>query len=134
MIKLSKKWDYAIKSILYLAQRPIQTIKIADIASDLQISESFLRHIINDFEKAKIITSVKGRNGGVILSWDWQKINLYDVLYSVSEDLAISDCTAGHVCEHKENCLTTGIFHGLQKGFHSILKMYTLDKIVKYDH
>ncbi|MDP5038845.1 MAG: Rrf2 family transcriptional regulator [Candidatus Gracilibacteria bacterium] len=134
MIKLSKKGDYAIKSIIYLAKNQNNILKISDISSELKISEAFLRRIINDFEKSGILKTIKGRNGGVTFHRELKEINLYDILNIIGEDLNISDCTAGHNCSMQDVCVTTDVFKGLQKGFNGILRLYTLDKIVKNDN
>lgn len=134
MIKLSKKWDYAIKSIIYLAKNQNNILKISDISNELKISEAFLRRIINDFEKSWILKTIKWRNWGVTFHRELNEINLYDILNIIWEDLNISDCTAGHNCSMQNVCLTTDVFKWLQKGFNGILRLYTLDKIVKNDN
>ena len=134
MIKLSKKWDYALKAIIYLSNNENKLLKIAEISNILNIPEAFLRRIINDFEKAGIVITIKWRNGWIIFSKDKSTINLYEVLLTVWEDLNISDCSSGHSCSNSTNCLTTDIFKSLQKWFNWLLKLYTLDKISKNDN
>gem|GEM_PF-2607872 len=51
MIKLSKKGDYGLKAMAYIANARGQLVKISDIAADLRISEAFLRRIIHALEK-----------------------------------------------------------------------------------
>lgn len=131
MIKLSKKWDYWLKAISYLAQFDQKILKISDISKDLWISETFLRRIINDFEKAKLIKTIKGRNGGVFIDKELREISLYDIFSSLWEDLFITNCTSWEFCKNENNCITTKILKSLQKWFSSLLKLYTLDKIIK---
>jgi Rrf2 family protein len=131
MIKLSKKWDYSLKAISYLASNKWQLVKISDVSKNLKISETFLRRIINDFEKANLIKTIKWRNGGVILDKDLKLISLYDIFSSVKEDLSITNCTSGLVCKNIDTCITTEVLNSLQKWFNSLLKIHTLDKIIK---
>lgn len=131
MIKLSKKWDYWLKAIVYLANRHSSLVKISEISKELLISETFLRRIIADFEKYSIIETIKGRNGWVILKKDLKVISLYDILLSLWEDLNVSNCSTWNFCEKSGSCITTDIFKNLQKSFSWVLKLYTLDKIIK---
>lgn len=131
MIKLSKKWDYWLKAITHIASKNWELLKIKDIAKTLSISESLLRRIISDFEKSGLISTKKWRNWWVFIDRDLSKITLYDILFSMWEDLTITDCTWWTFCKNEKNCITTDILKSLQKWFNSILKMYTLNKFLK---
>ena len=131
MIKLSKKWSYALKAMLYIAEKNPELIKISDISNDLDISESLLRRIISELEKSVILITLKGRNGGAKLGMELEYISVYDILNSVWEELGVSDCTKWLTCDNFDNCSTTTLFWNLQKSFNWILKLQTLDKIIK---
>jgi len=130
MIKLSKKWNYALKSVIFIATKNPQLLKIKNISDELNISESLLRRIIADLEKTDILETVKWRNWGVKMKKDLAKTNIFDILVSVGEDMTISSCTSGMHCTNRHKCLTSNIFQNLQTGLHSLLKMQTLNKII----
>jgi Rrf2 family transcriptional regulator, iron-sulfur cluster assembly transcription factor len=129
MLKLSKKWSYAMKAVIYIAKSN-DLVKVLDIANDEQISESLLRRIIADLERNNIVKTVKWRNWWVSLWNKINKISVYDILKAVREELWISDCTKWISCYNHDNCSTTDFYSILQTWFHSLLKMYTLDKII----
>lgn len=131
MLKLSKKWWYALKSVLYISENKQSLIKIIDLSKDLNISESLLRRIISDLEKFWIVITVKGRLWWVSLWKELNKISVYDILLSIWEELWITDCTKWVSCKNIEICSTTNLLWNLQKSFNGILKLYTLDKIKK---
>jgi len=131
MIKLSKKWDYALKAICYIADRPLELVHIKDISVDEEISESMLRRIIANLEKAGIIRTTKGRNGWVQLAKAPNLITVYAILEAVWEELGLTDCTKWIYCEKKPDCYTTDVLWNLQRWFNTLLKIQTLDKIVK---
>lgn len=132
MIKLSKKGDYAVKTVVFLANNQQKEIfKIAEISKILNISESLLRRIISELEKSQIIKSIKWRNWGILIGKDFEKISVFDILEAVWEELGIADCTKWINCERKSCCETTDIYNLLQKWFNGVLKIYTLDKITK---
>lgn len=131
MLKLSKKWTYALKAVIHIAQNDPELFKINILSIDLDISESLLRRIISDLDKSWILLTTKGRAGWVKLWMELNEISLYDILNSVWEELSISDCTKWIICNNHDNCNTTNIFWNLQKSFNWILKLNTLDKIIK---
>ena len=131
MLKLSKKWNYALKTIIYLANSGNNSfLKMATISKDLNISESLLRRIISELEKYGIVKTTKGRNWWIQIWKNFSEISVFDVLLAVDE-LGITDCTKWLFCENQQNCDTTTVYKNLQKWFNWILKLYTLDKIAK---
>ncbi len=131
MLKISKKWWYALKATIYIAENNNELIKISDLSNNLNISESLLRRIISDLDKSGILMTIKGRVGWVKLGLDIKNISVYDILNSVWEELWISNCTKWLMCENLNNCSTTDLFWNLQKSFNWILKLQTLEKIIK---
>ena len=130
MIKLSQTWDDALKALCYIADRK-QLVQIRDIVSSQGMSETCLRRIIPDLHKAGILVSKQWRGWGVMLAKSPEKISVYDVFLAVGEEIGITDCTKDIACDKKQNCYTTVVLWNLQRGFNSLLKMQTLDKIIK---
>ena len=131
MIKLSKTWSYALKAVVYISESENKLVKIKDISVSLWISEALLRRIIADLEHAGILLTVKWRGGWVSLALEPNKISVYNLLHAVGEELWMTECTKGEYCENQESCSTTNFLWDLQKWFNTILKMYTIDKIIK---
>lgn len=130
MIKLSKKGGYAIKAMIFIANsRDITKVSLISISEN--ISESLLRRIIADLEKASLIITIKWRNWWIKLWKQINKISVYDILLAIWEELGITNCTKWVSCFNHDNCSTTDFYFVLQTGFNSLLKMYTLDKIIK---
>jgi hypothetical protein len=67
----------------------------------------------------------------VKLWMELKDISTYDILNSVWEELWIANCTKWLICENSDICSTTTLFWNLQKTFNQILKLQTLDKIIK---
>jgi len=130
MLKLSKKWWYALKAVLYIAENNDQLFKIIDLSTDLDISESLLRRIISDLDRWWVLLTVKGRTGWVKLWKKLKDISVFDILFLVWEELWITECTKWEFCANIDNCVTTNLLWNLQKSFNWILKLQTLDKIV----
>lgn len=131
MIKLSQTWFYALHAVIYVAKKKWELVKIHDIAQAEKISEPLLRRIIANLEKVEVLKTIRGRWGGVLLARATTHISLYDILEAAGEELWIRDCTKGLVCTNKNDCTTTEVLWGIQKWFNTLLKLNTLDKIIK---
>lgn len=130
MIKLSKKWSYALKSVIFIASNN-KLLKVKDISVSQNISIWMLRRIIAELEKTWILLTIKWRNGWVKIWKELNQISVYDILLSVWENLWISNCSNGLICSNTNQCLTTNLVQNLQKWFNSLLKINTIDKLVK---
>lgn len=130
MIKLSQTWDDALKALCYIADRG-DLVQIRDIVTSQGMSETCLRRIIPDLHKAGILIAKQGRGWGVQLAKETSRISLYDIFLAVGEEIGITDCTKDLFCEKKSDCYTTDVLGNLQRWFNSLLKMQTLDKIIK---
>jgi len=130
MIKLSQTWDDALKALCYIADTG-WLVQIKDIVLDQWMSETCLRRIIPDLHKAGILMAKQWRGGGVILAMEANQISLYDIFLAVGEEIGITDCTKDIYCEKKSDCYTSDVLWNLQRGINSLLKMQTLDKIIK---
>lgn len=131
MLKLSKKWDIALKAVSYCADKSGEKLQLSRIAQDIWVSELSLRQIIPDLAKSGILVAQQGRGGGIMFQKNPTLVSVYDVLFSVGENLGITDCTEGIFCPQEGSCYTTHILKNLQRGFISLLKLQTLDKVIK---
>ncbi|MDD5377400.1 MAG: Rrf2 family transcriptional regulator [Candidatus Gracilibacteria bacterium] len=122
MLKISSSGEYALLLVKYLINNP-GTHTIASISEKLIIKEPFLRKITNKLEKAGIITSHKGRYGGIELMK--KDTSVYDILTAVGEDLNITVCSHGN-CRSSETCGIVPTIANIQRGFDTILKITRL--------
>lgn len=130
MIKLSKKWFYALKAVIYIAKSE-DLAHITDISESEEISLGMLRRIVANLEKSWVLETIKWRNWGIKLWKKTHQISVFDILEASWEELGITDCTKWLECDNQNNCSTEVLLGWLQKGFNTLLHIYTLDKIIK---
>lgn len=129
MIKVSKIWDYSLRSVIYVAEK-WELVKIKDISKDQEISESLLRRIIAMLEKSNILKTIKWRNGWVMLAKTPDKISMFDIFKAVDEEMSICKCTSWWNCDILDKCLTAKPYKAMQITFNTLLKSQTIDKIL----
>jgi Rrf2 family protein len=88
-VRISAKSDYAIRAMAELAASYDEgAVKAEDVASAQQIPLNFLLGILRELRNGKLVRSVRGREGGYLLSRSPDDITLADVIRVVDGPLA----------------------------------------------
>ncbi len=106
MLKLTKKADYGLMALKYLAEHqesPAQSAK--DIADAYGIPAQLLAKILQRLTKTGLLRSHAGMNGGYALSRDARQISAFEVIHAIDGPLFITSCTKGaHGCDLTPSC------------------------------
>lgn len=104
----SKSTEYALRAIIYLAQKssPDQKIGIRELAEAAGTPQSFTAKILQKLTRDQVlISSITGPNGGFYLSEAAKKKSLLHVLELLEEDDVVTGCILGlHECSEKNPC------------------------------
>lgn len=90
----SKSFGYAIRAILYMAERqqPGKYIKADRIAADLDIPRHFLSKVMKSMSKKKILNSSKGPTGGFALNEETPGMPLAQIAFVTKDIPEINNC------------------------------------------
>ena len=112
-MKLTSKGRYAVMALADIAsfdrQKPVS---LRDISLRQNISLVFLEQIFSKLKKNNIVKSIRGTNGGYILTKDPGQIKLSNIFSAVDEKVKTVQCKR----ESKKGCngkLTKCITHNL---------------------
>lgn len=111
---ISKKTQYGLKALSYMAQRENQgPILIADISVDQKIPIKFLEAILLDLKKAGLLDSKKGKGGGYYFALPPCKIKVATVIRLLDGPIAMLPCASLNFYKRCEDCdeLTCGLNH-----------------------
>jgi len=104
---LSNACQYAIRSILYLAifTNEHQKIGVKRISKELETPQPFLAKLLQQLAKSKLVSSVKGPNGGFFLD-DQNKNNaLWDIVRCIDGTEKFDQCFLGlAICGDENPC------------------------------
>jgi Rrf2 family protein len=102
---LNKKTQYAIKALIYLAEKKEDgPILIADISKKKKIPLKFLENILLELRKEGILESKKGKGGGYYLNVPASKIPLADIIRKIDGPISMLPCTSLYFYERCKNC------------------------------
>jgi Rrf2 family protein len=96
MLKLTKKADYGLMALKYLAEHPeTPALSAKDVADAYGIPAQLLAKILQRLTKTGLLRSSAGMNGGYALARDPRKISAFEVIHAIDGPLFLTSCTKG---------------------------------------
>jgi Rrf2 family protein len=106
MLRLTKKADYGLMALKYLAEQADGSAHSAkDIAEAYHIPPQLLAKILQTLAKAGLLVSHAGTNGGYALSRGAKEISAFEVIRAIDGPLFITSCITIHgSCDLAGHC------------------------------
>ena len=105
-MQLSNTSQYAIRILSYMAnQQDSKLINATQLSEVLQIPYKFLTKIMTDLVKANLIESIRGRDGGYILTEQSFNTKIDDILELFNDSIKDEQCILGiGFCDGSNKC------------------------------
>lgn len=128
----TRECDYAIRILRTLSTD--KTVNVQQISQNEKISKQIVYKLARKLEKAGIITSMRGVNGGYQIKKPITEINLYMIFQAVDQNVFVTECTSAVVDCGKntpaEPCMLHKEFCRLQNMIFKELKTKSLYDIL----
>lgn len=123
----SKATGYGIRALAYLArQTDLRLCGLSEIATSEHIPPVYLRKLLGELRRHRMVTSVKGIHGGYLLAQSPQTITLWDVFQVLDHNPYLDECAiCGSRAENAE-CSFCGEWKRIREDLVSILKNRTI--------
>ena len=89
---LSKTSEYALRSVVYLAENPTSANPLQVIATTTQVPPGYLSKVLQQLVRAGLLTSQRGLGGGFSLARPATEMSVYDVVQAVDPISRILEC------------------------------------------
>ena len=111
---------------------PVTGVYQKDIAIAQDISNKYLDHIIHALKVAGLITLVKGKKSGYVLTRLPEEISIYDIHGAFESGICVVDCISkSYVCERQSDCESYGFWRELNAQVTDYFKSISLRDIVE---
>ena len=133
MMELTRKGEYAIRGVIYLArQAPGKISLISEIAEATEAPQTFLAKIFQNFAKSGIVHSFRGTGGGFILGRAPSAITLREVVEAVEGPILPNRCLLGKgSCDRDGTCNVHPVWRKVQGEVVTILDGVTLEELAR---
>lgn len=91
---LSQTAEYALRAVLYLADRP-EPVRVEEVGAVLGIPPSYLSKTLNILVRARVLKSLRGRHGGFQLAVAPEDLSLLRVVAPFDKIVERRHCLLG---------------------------------------
>jgi Rrf2 family protein len=97
---LSQTVEYALRAIVCLANESPNPVTTEQLAEITKVPAAYLSKVMQGLNRAGLVSSQRGPNGGLTLAADPEELSLLDVVNAVDPIQRIHQCPLG-IHEHK---------------------------------
>ena len=135
-MKLSKRGEYGLRALVYLARNPGRHVRLAEIARAEKIPPRFLEQIFGRLRTGGILDGRRGPDGGYRLRREPRKVTLGEVVRRLDGPLAPIRCVsrseyAPCTCPDEKTCRLRAAMGEVRDAIARILDRTTLDDLVR---
>ncbi|MCT2536974.1 Rrf2 family transcriptional regulator [Aquibacillus koreensis] len=133
-MRLKKYTDYALRVLIFTAaKKDGEMASIKEIADTFFISSEHVRKVVHQLSKLELIKTVRGRNGGIILSKEPSDINIGQVVRWMENDFTMLECFDGDTnqCVITPSCKLKHVIGRALRSFFEVLDEYTLEDVLE---
>jgi Rrf2 family protein len=126
----SKTTSYGIRALAYIASQPEQRLcGLLEIAQHEGIPAAYLRKVLGELRRHRLLRSVKGIHGGYELGRPAESITLWEVFKVLEPDPYMDMCILGNkVCAPESSCAFHEDWQRVRKELVSLLETRTISE------
>lgn len=125
MIKFTKKIEYSLIALRYIANNSDKIVTAKEISTEFNIPSEMLAKILQKLKKENLLRSSQGINGGYKLNKNLNKISLSELVDIVEGKSAIVECLHEERfddCEIIDKCSIRAPINKIQSELLELLK------------
>jgi FeS assembly SUF system regulator len=127
MLKISRLTDYGTVVLAELACHQDALASATELANLTRINLPTVSKILKILNKANLIDSVRGVNGGYKLLRKASEISAADVIDAFEGPLSITDCSSSkHNCKHEPLCSVGPAWQNINASIRALLEDITI--------
>lgn len=132
-MKISTRGRYALRMMIEFAMHPDTTTKINQVAKNQNISEKYLEQIVSVLTKAGFVKSIRGAQGGYVLTRPASEYSVGDILRLTEGSLAPVYCLADDAepCFRGNTCVTKKVFRKIEDAVNNVVDNISLQELLE---
>ena len=130
----TRRTDYGIRALLYLAGHDEGMAKAADIAETMDIPQGFLHQVLQELQRARLVISRPSRHGGYALARPAQEISILQIVEALEGPLDGDECALrGGPCHWNDVCALHWVWSAARGALADQLAAATLAQVAADD-
>ena len=130
----TNRTDYGIRALIYLANHDGAHAKAADIGATMDIPIGFLQQVLQELQRAHLVSSRSGPSGGYLLARPPDEITILEVVETLEGPIQTSECALrGGPCHWDQVCAMHWVWSSAREALSSSLRAATLARVAADD-
>ncbi|HEY4655123.1 MAG TPA: Rrf2 family transcriptional regulator [Cyclobacteriaceae bacterium] len=128
----SKACEYALRAVLYISMRSINgsRLGIPEIAREIDAPVAFTAKILQTLARERIISSIKGPNGGFFVDPGSKPVSLNAIVKAIDGDDVLHTCALGlKECSDRYPCPIHHEINHYKEHLRKIMKETTIQEL-----
>lgn len=126
-MKISTKGRYGLRAMIDVALNDKnRAMPLRKIAENQDLSEKYLEHIMKLLNKADLVISVRGPQGGYVLNKPCADITVGMILRALEGSISPTVCVDKGCCEKDEECTAAFVWHEIKNAIDNVVDNITL--------
>jgi Rrf2 family protein len=126
-MRFSQSSKYAILTLVRLAAAGGGPVTVRDLAADGSIPEPYLAKLVPPLVRAEILSSTRGRGGGISLARPAEEVSLADIIRVTEGNAALQECPfEPDPCPGKPDCPLSSVWDPFREKVVRFLEQTTL--------
>ncbi len=123
LMQIPRKIEYALRAMIYMADRPGGIARGTEIAHTEQIPKYYLEKVIRDLMRRGLVRARRGPGGGYQLGRGADSITFRDIIEAVEGPITLNVCTDGSSsCALQPSCRMYRVW---EKGQRVLLEVFS---------
>ncbi len=127
-MRVTMRTNIAMRALMYCAVNADRIVRKAEIAEACNASENHLAQVVNQLAHLGVLSTLRGRGGGITLNRKPEEITVGEVFRELEGCLPLAECFAGptNTCPIVDCCQLQGVLARAQEAFYAELDKVTL--------
>jgi len=127
---ITRNTDYALRAICYISKNK-DIVTVDELVKRLNVPRSFMRKILQQLNKKRILSSYKGQGGGFKLNILPEKIQIIEIMRIFQGQVGLDGCfLKKNVCPNKGKCVLRRKLRSIEENVFKQLQEITIASLV----
>lgn len=128
---ITRNTDYALRAICYIAQQS-KIVTVTEMVRTLGVPRPFMRKILQQLNKNKVLKSSKGQSGGFKLSIPARKLYLIKIMRIFQGEINLNGCfLKKDICPNRGRCVLRKKINSIEADVLKQLKAINIASLIR---
>lgn len=132
MLRISKLTDYGTVVLGHLARHEARLVSASEVASATGVGVATVSKLLKELNKAGLVTSTRGAQGGYELAREAAKISAADIIDALEGPVSITECSSSDShCDLESVCAVGGAWQRINVAIRRALDEISLEDLTR---